>query len=360
MKVFVDKQSRKFHYYPFGMVMPERKFQTGSASYRYSINGQEKEIELNENITTALYWEYDARIGRRWNVDPKTIPGISSFSVFNNCPITFIDPSGDTTFLNTIDGRFVDRIDDNLPNQTHYFTQDQLGAVRKKGWNQAAIRGGSLDRKKDISNNVLAEYARSISTAFIGSNTISDMKDIEVEGKDTHEVGFGGYISASREIRLKSFGTKYSRRTSIGWTYNLDLALDEYTRDNPSIKFFLIGHLHPWQSTFYKTPKNQSKNWAIFFTKEPTFYSYNYDERMPDYRPRLINPNNARVFKGENGSRYTVAYKGPHPALIVTKFGYITYGTGKDVYYGGFDFQSSFDDKSFQRVQYNSNYFHKY
>ena len=347
-------------YYPFGMVMPERKFQTGSASYRYSINGQEKEIELNENITTALYWEYDARIGRRWNVDPKTIPGISSFSVFNNCPITFIDPSGDTTFLNTIDGRFVDRIDDNLPNQTHYFTQDQLGAVRKKGWNQAAIRGGSLDRKKDISNNVLAEYARSISTAFIGSNTISDMKDIEVEGKDTHEVGFGGYISASREIRLKSFGTKYSRRTSIGWTYNLDLALDEYTRDNPSIKFFLIGHLHPWQSTFYKTPKNQSKNWAIFFTKEPTFYSYNYDERMPDYRPRLINPNNARVFKGENGSRYTVAYKGPHPALIVTKFGYITYGTGKDVYYGGFDFQSSFDDKSFQRVQYNSNYFHKY
>ena len=50
--------------------MPGRKYQQGNSNYRYSINGQEKESELNENITTAEFWEYDSRIVRRWNVDP--------------------------------------------------------------------------------------------------------------------------------------------------------------------------------------------------------------------------------------------------------------------------------------------------
>lgn len=74
--------------------MPERKFQAEAASYRYSINGQEKESELNENITTALYWEYDSRIGRRWNLDPVVKFWQSPYSTFNNNPIEFADPSG--------------------------------------------------------------------------------------------------------------------------------------------------------------------------------------------------------------------------------------------------------------------------
>ena len=51
------------------MVMPGRKYSAGSA-YRYGFNGQEKSDEIGEGLTTAMYWEYDSRIGRRWNVDP--------------------------------------------------------------------------------------------------------------------------------------------------------------------------------------------------------------------------------------------------------------------------------------------------
>jgi hypothetical protein len=63
----------------------------------YSINGQEKDKELNENITTALYWEYDSRIGRRWNLDPATKiqPGLSPYVVFDNGPVLKNDPKGD-------------------------------------------------------------------------------------------------------------------------------------------------------------------------------------------------------------------------------------------------------------------------
>jgi RHS repeat-associated protein len=78
------------------MLMPGRKYSVGD-SYRYGFNGQEKSTEINENLTTAKYWEYDSRIGRRWNLDPKPTVGISEYSVFNNNPVWYIDILGDTT-----------------------------------------------------------------------------------------------------------------------------------------------------------------------------------------------------------------------------------------------------------------------
>ena len=76
--------------------MPGRIYQLGSGSYRYSMNGQEKSDELNPNLTTAQYWEYDSRLGRRWNVDPKTSPTTSGYSTFFGNPITHVDILGDT------------------------------------------------------------------------------------------------------------------------------------------------------------------------------------------------------------------------------------------------------------------------
>lgn len=43
---------------------------------------------------TAEHWEYDARLGRRWNTDLLTYPWQSSYAVFNNNPILFNDPMG--------------------------------------------------------------------------------------------------------------------------------------------------------------------------------------------------------------------------------------------------------------------------
>jgi hypothetical protein len=76
------------------MQMPGRKYQQSGSTYRYSINGQEKESDINENLTTALYWEYDSRIGRRWNVDPVVKFWESPYACFNNNPINLIDVEG--------------------------------------------------------------------------------------------------------------------------------------------------------------------------------------------------------------------------------------------------------------------------
>ncbi|MBV7531761.1 RHS repeat domain-containing protein [Chitinophaga sp. sic0106] len=70
-----------------------------AGGYWYGFNGQEKsdEIKGEGNSYTAQFWEYDPRIGRRWNLDPKAIVGISLYATFNNSPILYTDPLGDTT-----------------------------------------------------------------------------------------------------------------------------------------------------------------------------------------------------------------------------------------------------------------------
>ena len=69
--------------------------------YRYGLQNQEISTELNINSYTAEHWQYDARLGRRWNVDPVIKSYESPYSAFANNPISIIDPDGaDTINLN--------------------------------------------------------------------------------------------------------------------------------------------------------------------------------------------------------------------------------------------------------------------
>jgi len=78
----------------FGMLMKERTFE--SENYRYGFNSQEKDDEVagSGNINTAEYWEYDCRLGRRWNLDPVLYAWQSTYSTFINNPILFLDAKG--------------------------------------------------------------------------------------------------------------------------------------------------------------------------------------------------------------------------------------------------------------------------
>jgi hypothetical protein len=76
------------------MLQPGREYSV--SGYRYGFQTQEKSLELNENSYTAEFWEYDARIGRRWNTDPKPDVSFSPYNCFNGNPIWFSDIQGDT------------------------------------------------------------------------------------------------------------------------------------------------------------------------------------------------------------------------------------------------------------------------
>jgi RHS repeat-associated protein len=85
------------------MLMPTRTWDNGS-KYRYGFNGQEMDNEIagEGNTCTAEFWEYDSRLGRRWNVDPVFKDYESPYATFGNNPIWFADPLGlDTTITNS-------------------------------------------------------------------------------------------------------------------------------------------------------------------------------------------------------------------------------------------------------------------
>jgi hypothetical protein len=76
------------------MNMPGRTFTAGT-QYRYGFNGQEKSDEIAAGLTTAMYWEYDSRIGRRWNVDPVLKVWESPYLCLGGNPILYCDTKGD-------------------------------------------------------------------------------------------------------------------------------------------------------------------------------------------------------------------------------------------------------------------------
>ena len=134
-------------YYPFGMAMGERTF--SNESYRYGFNGQEQSDELDENGNsyTAEFWQYDARIGRRWNVDPIDKPWESSYATFSNNPIIFTDLLGLTAdwYRNEKGHVFEsDRTDDYLYIDGEKWNRipDEVGVRAEQQLNDVVVNGG--------------------------------------------------------------------------------------------------------------------------------------------------------------------------------------------------------------------------
>lgn len=67
--------------------------------YRYGFNGQERSDEVygKGNLNTALFWEYDTRLGRRWNLDPVVKLWESGYACFAHNPVWNVDPNGADT-----------------------------------------------------------------------------------------------------------------------------------------------------------------------------------------------------------------------------------------------------------------------
>ena len=83
-------------HYAFGQPLNGRTL--SNPSYRYGFNGQEQtdEISGSGNHNTAFYWEYDTRVGRRWNLDPRPNASISGYAAFADNPVYYTDVLGDT------------------------------------------------------------------------------------------------------------------------------------------------------------------------------------------------------------------------------------------------------------------------
>ena len=74
---------------------------TNTGGYRYFFNGQEVDNEVFGEVAnyTAEFWQYDSRLGRRWNIDPVFKAYESLYACFAGNPIRYNDLLGaDTAF----------------------------------------------------------------------------------------------------------------------------------------------------------------------------------------------------------------------------------------------------------------------
>ena len=155
----------------YGTLSVNGKFAKSEAvglAYRYGFNSQEKDDEIygTGNSYTAEYWQYDARLGRRWNLDPVVKPYESPYATFANNPIWFIDPLGLDTFIVTKKGRISDPI---FAEGDHVFVMGTKKEMRTKKLQYE--EGGKLqDRHKNISVDRSVEVTREFSDE--GKNTV--------------------------------------------------------------------------------------------------------------------------------------------------------------------------------------------
>lgn len=81
-----------------GSLQPEGNFNAGDYSFGFNGQGMDNEISGTGNTNTNMFWEYDARLGRRWNTDPEPTTGIIENACFGNNLIVFGEKSNNFSF----------------------------------------------------------------------------------------------------------------------------------------------------------------------------------------------------------------------------------------------------------------------
>ncbi len=116
----------------------------GSVEYVFGFNGMEKDDEIagTGNSYTAEFWQYDSRLGRRWNNDPVVKEWESSYAAFANNPIWFVDPMGnDTSFA---DNKTKDQI-----NETYNNAKNKINELDNQ------LKGLDKNKNKEEYQNIL-------------------------------------------------------------------------------------------------------------------------------------------------------------------------------------------------------------
>jgi RHS repeat-associated protein len=214
--------------YPFGMLMGERTF--SGENYRWGFNGQEKDDEVsgNGNSNTAEYWQYDSRLGRRWNVDPVIKSELTSYHSFSNNPIIFVDPLGNTDYYN-LKGKKIGS--DGISNNQNYLVLDKStqGLVKKATRRTQNI---CLNEKQ------LLDVFRIPEPQEIGAMRESY---IATESDDRHEEGFVSGYDVNGNLQIEHFESSPGRYIS---EENRNSTLNRLIKRGVS-NVALIFHTHP-------------------------------------------------------------------------------------------------------------------
>ncbi|HTO15173.1 MAG TPA: hypothetical protein VLZ83_05355 [Edaphocola sp.] len=197
--------------------------------YRFGFNGQEKvnEIAGVGNHNTAEFWEYDTRLGRRWNLDPIVKPWESGYAVYRNSPIAVADPDGQDGVVTSGSGTETDP----LVIKAHYITnglnedeQSAFGAAIKQYYNGGNSWKIGIEDGKNI-------YVRFELTAepIEGNLTKGDLSSeallYNMENSDKVSTNFyGNYVQRGTVV-----GDHFASATNLSIDFDAK-KMDEYVK----------------------------------------------------------------------------------------------------------------------------------
>jgi hypothetical protein len=132
--------------------------------YRFGYNGQEKvdEIAGAGNHNTAEFWEYDTRLGRRWNRDPVVKPWESSYACFANNPIWYSDVNGDDGTKTSSGNGYMTGDLNNVVVRSSKLDPDKKeddGEKSSGGGGGGAAAGGGPNSKHSVGADQLRKYS---------------------------------------------------------------------------------------------------------------------------------------------------------------------------------------------------------
>ena len=147
-------------YYPFGFPMPRPGFTMGG--YRYSFNGQEADDEVygEGKSLSSEFWQYDTRLGRRWNVDPVFKEYESPYACFAGNPVWFADPKGDSV-INGYSNRLSSA--EEAMRQSELFLNslsksDEQYLSAKQDYDDKSASYYRIKRLYDIAQNIMTDF----------------------------------------------------------------------------------------------------------------------------------------------------------------------------------------------------------
>ncbi|GEM_PF-3842633 len=327
----VFARKRGLDYYPFGMLMPGRHYTAGSSSlaYRYGMNGQEKDDEIygNGNSYSAEFWQYDARIGRRWNIDPVVKPWESRYATFSNNPILFVDPNGDNAGIyKDEDGNVIG--DDGKKDGKEYVVKtakSQSDVYPESGGDRGNVNGITSERQQQVINTIKGGTEAGVDFSASVAGDVVELPSANLQrqmfqhanmvGADFEVGGLIAMAGSYNFIVPVIGGSSISQNLSGGSTVQLNFSSAAREASGMSIYQGLFSkyHVHPTGSGYIQAPSGtdimnarkdakvfKSINMYVISRQNERMYIYNSTGVIATMKytppPVTNNPNNSVVF----------------------------------------------------------------
>ncbi len=259
------------------------------ANFAYNGMKLDNEVSGNGNSYTAEFWQYDARLGRRWNQDPVVKHWMSPYHAFSDNPIINIDPNG------AVDDDYrVDRKGNiSLEKKTNDDFDVIKGTNEKGEENSIQIKEGIISSKQTEKFNGKEKILQSNDEILTKNFTkeVELYKCNESEGKQLFE-----FMAQNTEVEWSfySAGTKSRLATSHDESKEFSWFILKNDEEFLKSNFSQFDHNHPGNSTSPSgyTFDKPVKDIAVANSMQSTFsdriLKFNIYTNLSGYNPYTI------------------------------------------------------------------------